>query len=60
MSEIYIKNIIRLLSCLLSCLHQTYDRITVDNYYPAYIISYPYPVSYPILTLSYPAHQTGP
>jgi hypothetical protein len=32
----------------------------VDNYYPAYIISYPYPVLYPILTLSYPAHQTGP
>jgi hypothetical protein len=32
----------------------------VDNYYPAYIISYPYPVLYLILTLSYPAHQTDP
>jgi hypothetical protein len=58
MSEIYIKNIVRLLSCLLSCLHQTYDKITVDNYYPAYVISYSYPVLYSILTLSYPAHQT--
>jgi hypothetical protein len=40
--------------------HQTHDRITENNYYPAYIISYLYPVLYPIMTLPYPAHQTGP
>jgi hypothetical protein len=40
--------------------HQTRDTITEDNYYPAYIISYLYPVLYPIMTLSYPVHQTDP
>jgi hypothetical protein len=42
---------------LLSCPHQTHNRISV---YPVYIISYFYPVSYPIMSLSYHDHQTGP
>jgi len=28
--------------------------------YHVYIISYPYPISYHILSLSYHVHQTGP
>jgi hypothetical protein len=46
-----------MISCLLSCDHQTYDRISV---YPIYIISCLYPIIYHILSLSYPDHQTGP
>jgi len=42
--------------CLLSCVYQTCDRIDV---YPVYIISYPYPFSYHILSISYHVHQTG-
>jgi hypothetical protein len=45
------------LSCLLSCPHQTHNRISV---YPVYIISYLYPVSYPIMSLFYSDHQTDP
>ena len=40
----------------IASVHQTHDRI---NVYPVTIISYPYAASYPILSLSYPAHQTG-
>jgi len=41
--------------CLLSCVYQTYDMIDV---YPVYIISYHYPFSYHIISLSYHMHQT--
>jgi hypothetical protein len=46
-----------MLSTFLSCVHQTHDRISV---YPITIISYPYPASYHIMSLSYHVHQTGP
>jgi len=35
--------------------HQTHDMISI---YPLYIISCLYPVSYHIISLSYPDHQT--
>jgi len=41
----------------LSCVHQTHDRISD---YHATILSYPYSFSNPIMSLSYPAHQTDP
>jgi len=43
--------------CLLSCVYQTCDMISV---YHVYIISNPYPVPYHILSLSYHVHQTDP
>jgi len=46
-----------MISSFLSCVHQTHDRIDV---YSVTIISYPYPISNPIMSLSYHAHQTGP
>jgi len=46
-----------MISCLLSCVHQTYDRI---NVYHVLIISYLYPALYHIRLLSYHNHQTGP
>jgi len=42
---------------LLSCVHQTHDRIYV---YHVLIISYLYPALYHILSLSYLGHQTEP
>jgi len=42
-----------MISCLLSCAHQTYDRI---NVYHVIIISYLYPALYHIMLLSYPDH----
>ena len=43
--------------CLLSCAHQTHDRI---NVYHVLITSYLYSALYHILPLSYLDHQTGP
>jgi len=39
------------ISSFLSCVHQTHNMIDV---YPITIISYPYPISNPIMSLSYP------
>jgi len=44
-----------MISCLLSCAHQTHDMI---NAYYVFIISYLYPALYHILPLSYLDHQT--
>jgi len=41
--------------CLLSCAHQTHDKI---NVYHVLIISYLYLTLYHIMSLSYPDHQT--
>jgi len=38
-------------------MRQTHDMI---NTYPITIISYHYPTPYPIMSLSYHAHQTSP
>jgi hypothetical protein len=45
---------------LLSSVHQTRDKITKDNCYPTYILSYFYHVLYHIMSLSYPAYQIDP
>jgi len=49
-------HLIIMISCLLSCVHQTHDRI---NIYHVLIISYLYPILYHIMLLSYPDYQTG-
>ena len=46
-----------MISCLLSCAHQTHDMI---NVYHVHIISCLYPTPYHILSFSYPDNQTGP
>ena len=48
-------HLIIMISCLLSCAHQTHDRI---NVYHVIIISYLYSALYHILSLCYPDHQT--
>ena len=42
-----------MISCLLSCAHQTHDKI---NAYHVNIISFLYPTSYHILSISYADH----
>jgi len=49
--------LIIMISCLLSCVHQTHDMI---NVYHVLIISYLYPTLYHILPISYHDHQTNP
>jgi len=49
-------HLIIMISCLLSCAHQTHDRI---NVYHVFIISYLYPVLNHIMPLSYRDHQTS-
>ena len=44
-----------MISCLLSCAHQTHGMI---NVYHGHVISYLYPALYHILSLSYLNHQT--
>jgi len=43
-----------MLSSFLSCMHQTYDKISACH---INIISYPYSTLYRIISLSYQAHQ---
>ena len=50
-------HLIIMISYLLSCAHQTHDRI---NVYHVLIISYLYPTLYHILPLSYLDYQTDP